>query len=57
MTDGSSTFPSGGLGMSPSIGVIARSEATKQSRGGMMSSDECVDCRAFSSLSLENGSQ
>ena len=41
----------------PRAGVIARSEATKQSRGGVMRSDERVDCRAFSSLGLENGSQ
>ena len=27
------------------------------SRGGVMWSDECVDCRAFSSPGLENGSQ
>ena len=37
--------------------VIARSEATKQSQGGVTYSDERVDCRAFSSLGLENGSQ
>ena len=41
----------------PCAVVIARSEATKQSRGGVMWSDERVDCRAFSSLGLENGSQ
>ena len=38
-------------------GVIARSEATKQSQGGGMRSDEHVDCRAFSLPGSENGSQ
>ncbi len=27
-----------------------------QARGGVMRSDKCMDCRAFSSLGLENGS-
>ena len=38
-------------------GVIARSEATKQSQGGGMRPDEHVDCRAFSLPGSENGSQ
>ena len=41
----------------PHTSVIARSAATKQSRGGMMRQRESVDCRAFSFLGSENGSQ
>ena len=38
-------------------GLKERSEATKQSRGGVMWSDKRVDCRASSSLGFDNGSQ
>jgi hypothetical protein len=44
-------------GWSRAPGVIARSEATKQSQGGRVAQDKDVDCRAFSSLGSENGSQ